>query len=314
MANIPTDSEKQMFAANLISALFGENNLGIMVQFYLTHYCDLRCPGCYMAAGPHRSRAAMPMADVDFYLSEFFKLPDFKPYVVFSGGEIFTLPVEYLEYNIKGALDLGLNVQIKTNGMWVRDARRRDAIFGMLRNLPATQRFSMAVSVDDKIHPRVSADCFVDIASRVALDSTLSDRVALKSSGFRDGMKFFDARVIKNPRLDILDVWSNDKKTIYQYQVGNAVIESFFDDFVDVYAEYGARVTSDITINTPDGGHSVVVYFHPDGTVGFENAVFQSIGRVPYVDAHGGYKSINTLVNEMTVRAISDYAGGAHVK
>ncbi|MBD5391470.1 radical SAM protein [bacterium] len=314
MANMPTDLEKQTFVRNIVSTLFEKNNLGIMAQFYLTHYCDLRCPGCYMAAGPHRSRAAMPVADIDFYLSEFFKLPYFTPYVVFSGGEIFTLPVEYLEYNIKGALDLGLHVQIKTNGMWARDARRRDAIFNMLRNLPTTNRFSMAVSVDDKIHPRASADCFVDIASRIGADKKLSKKVALKSSGFRDGIKFFDAHVINNPRLDILDFWSNDKKTIYQYQVGDAVIESFFDDFVDVNAEYGARVTSDITINTPGGGHSVVLYFHPDGTVGFENAAFQSIGRVPYIDAHGGYKSINTLVNEIAARAISDYAGGTHTK
>lgn len=308
MVKRPTNSDKVLFIRNLMSTIFGDNDIMPGLQFYMTHYCNLRCPGCYMAAGPHRSRAMIPSRDIDFYLRELSKNSDFYKSIVFSGGEIFTLPVDYVQYNIQNAIDLGLRVEIKTNGMWVNDVRRTDEIFNMLRGLKIREPLSMAISVDDKIHPAASADCFVDIATRLADDDKLSQNIALRSFGFLDSIQFFDKNIMHNPRLKISDFKTGwPEYAMCEYRIGKLNIESFFGNFIDSGAPQSPISGSNVVVDMGEDYNVAMFFFHPDGTVGFENEMMQSVGRVPYIDNAGRYKSINTLINEIATKMVQDY-------
>lgn len=305
MRDRPTDLDKKIFVNNLLSILFAGNDIKISLHFYMTHYCNLRCPGCYMAAGPHRSQAVISLRDIDFYMRQFSKISDFDKNVVFSGGEIFTLSLDYLQYNIQNALDLGMNTEVKTNGTWVRSGRRADKIFDMLRGLKMRQPLDMAVSVDNKIHPAYSADCFVDIATRLAGDDKLSKNIILKSFSFIESAQFFQSHVFN--RLTVRD-FSDFSDCICTYRVGKLRVGSVFGNFIDSTAPQSAVDASNIVYSAFGDDAVVTFFFHPDGTVGFENAALQSVGRVPYIDAHGKYKSPECLVNEMAVKMIQDYA------
>ncbi len=103
--------------------------------FYLTQYCNLQCSGCYMHASPNASRMLLPYSDLKFYLDEFEKIQNFTQAVTFSGGEIFTAPIGYVQACSHIVLDRGLGLQLKTNGAWVRDSQQRDSVMNMLSRL-----------------------------------------------------------------------------------------------------------------------------------------------------------------------------------
>lgn len=337
-----TDIHLQKFVSIVYNTLFVNNDIDIVPQFYMTHYCNLACPGCYMAAGPHQSKAYIPSADIDFYLREFNKNSYFPGNVTFSGGEIFSLPIEYLKYNIQNALDLGMFTEIKTNGSWVDNPVCSDLIFEMLADLSVPRRLnvidteqgeflrgkllsmgkekiwkkvcdkfgtfaalSMAVSVDDKIHPRRSAQWFAAIANRITADDALSQNVELKSFSFKESANFLRQNVLNNPQLGVSDLHSD--AGVYSYKVGKGTIRSYVGDFINTAAPLSPAQAADIVIPRGNGHRFVVFFFWPDRTVSFENSAFHPVGRVPYLDSHGKYKSLNTLVQEMGIKMISDY-------
>lgn len=128
------------FSNNIADVIFDNSGkYDIELLFYLTRHCNLSCNGCYMNSGPNASRAMLPMKDLRYWLKEFEKVSGFDESVVFSGGEIFSLPIPYVEHNAHQVLDRGWRLQLKTNGAWVSETERRDAIRAMLRRLQPHQ-------------------------------------------------------------------------------------------------------------------------------------------------------------------------------
>ena len=111
------------------------NDYNISAVFYLTQHCNLACPDCYMFANPDVPKNMLPVDDIKFYMSELKTLPNFYPAACFSGGEVFTLPLDYLRENIVNGLNAKLFVDLKTNGVWVTDNEKCHAIFDMLRSV-----------------------------------------------------------------------------------------------------------------------------------------------------------------------------------
>lgn len=130
------DSQKvKNYASKISDVIYDTENYETEVLFYLTQHCNLACNGCYMHAGPDVPRYTLPISDIAFYLSEFGKVPNFTHGVVFSGGEVFTAPINYVEAAAHNVLDRGWQLQFKTNGSWVENPQRRDAVLTMLRRL-----------------------------------------------------------------------------------------------------------------------------------------------------------------------------------
>ena len=125
----------QDYASKISEVIYDTKNYETEVMFYLTQRCNLACNGCYMHAGPDVSWNTLPISDVSFYLSEFEKVPNFTHGVVFSGGEVFAAPINYVEGAAHKVLDRGWQLQIKTNGSWVENPQKRDAVVAMLRRL-----------------------------------------------------------------------------------------------------------------------------------------------------------------------------------
>lgn len=119
--------------AEIFYSDFGNYDLNVV--FYLTRHCNLACRDCYMHASPNVPKNQMPVDDIKFYLSELKSLPNFIPAVAFSGGEVFTLPLEYLRKNIENAFAEDLAVELKTNGVWGADSQSRKDVFDMVRGL-----------------------------------------------------------------------------------------------------------------------------------------------------------------------------------
>lgn len=107
----------------------------VSAVFYLTQYCDLACPNCYMHSSPKVQKAQIPTDDVKFYLGELKTLPNFLPGVAFAGGEIFTLPLSYIKENIENAFDQDIRVELKTNGTWAMNPEYKQSVFNMVREI-----------------------------------------------------------------------------------------------------------------------------------------------------------------------------------
>ena len=124
------------FAHELADIFYGNvNDYNISAVFYLTRHCNLACPDCYMFANPDVPKTMLPVDDIKFYMSELKTLPNFYPAACFSGGEVFTLPLDYLRENIVNGLKAGLFVDLKTNGVWVTDDKKCRTVFDMLRSI-----------------------------------------------------------------------------------------------------------------------------------------------------------------------------------
>ena len=136
MSMIAADSQKvQDYASKVSNIIYDTANYETEVLFYLTQHCNLVCDGCYMQAGPDVPRNTLPVSDLSFYLSEFDKVPNFTHGVVFSGGEVFSAPINYVEAAAHNVLDRGWQLQFKTNGSWVQNPQKRDAVVAMLGRL-----------------------------------------------------------------------------------------------------------------------------------------------------------------------------------
>ncbi len=259
------------FSKHLINVL--ENDVQPQLQFYMTQHCNLACQGCYMMANPSRPAQCIPSSDIEYYMKCFRDLPDFNQAVCFSGGEIFTLPVQYLEYNIQKALDLSLAVELKTNGAWVdNDAAAKD-IFSMLRRLrvpraiaatdneitdflsgiPESTRqklgkngllellqkhyevaaLDMAISVDNTLHPSKSAQWFKKIVDSITADKMLNKNVELCTFTVLPSASFFENRVLADNGL-------HKSMTYYNSDCGQQF--TFMINGKTVYATFGEMV------------------------------------------------------------------------
>ena len=329
--------------------IYDTENYEVELLFYLTQYCNLRCNGCYMRSSPNVSQNVLPYADLKFYLDEFDKVPAFTNSVVFSGGEIFTAPINYVRACADMVLGRGLELQLKTNGSWVLDSQKQKSVMGMLHNLrpqrgltanenqirewlgtqprwlfrilgrdvlrwwmckklPTTSLLSMAVSVDDRLHPAQSADWFVQIADLITKDKQLRKKVNLKTFTLSESVPLLESRILNNPQLNVQNFEKMPQKWAAKYTINGVRVESFVGDFVDVGAVSAVKKLSEIVMPPIGNAHGRLVYcFYPDGTVGFDCNYLESVGRVSYRGADGKCKSLNQIKSDMHNKLVADY-------
>ena len=332
------------YSEEVSDILCNVNHYDVEALFYLTQHCNLACNGCYMGGSPNKSKDVLPTLDIDFYINELKKIPNFSRTVVFSGGEIFTAPIEYVERNARMVLDAGCALQIKTNGSWVQDADKRDQVLGMLRrlepwygslnyeysindivanvpkylrNLAGAVRWNkvvtvpaldLAVSVDNILHPAKSADWFCDIVNTVTADSELAHKVNLKSFGFFQSADFFCDKVFRGNKMKITHLGAHSDIPMCKYRVNGARVESYFGDFVNVNAVNKISKLSNFVMCPIGPSQGRLIYcFYPDETVGLDCLYLESVGRVPYIGADGKYKSMNQINKDIHDKLVADY-------
>lgn len=335
------------FADYVAAVIYDERNYEIDLQFYLTHRCNLSCNGCYMRASPSVFGNVLPKSDVAFYLNEFQKEPQFTHNVVFSGGEIFTTELPYLEYNISQVLNRGNALQLKTNGAWIQNTHARDAILEMLRRLkpgrglvateeqinnflvskprwllrmlgrdvvrqwmyralPTTSLLSMVVSVDNKLHPKESAQWFLDIVKNFADDKRLVKNIDLKTFTVSCAKDFFYGNILNTLACECVD--RKPGVNLLKYTLNGVPIESYFGDFVDVNRISPREKLKNFVLPALGNARGRLVYcFYPDRTVGLDSCYLQSVGRVSYIGTDGKYKSFNKIRRDILVQLALDY-------
>jgi len=335
------------FADYAAAAVYDNQNYEIDLQFYLTRRCNLSCDGCYMSASPGASGDRLPGRDIAFYLNEFQKEPQFTHNVVFSGGEIFTAPISYLEYNINRVLAHDCALQLKTNGSWIQDENTREAVLGMLRRLkpgrglmagtqqveaffankprwllrllgrdvvrrwlywklPTVSLLSMAVSVDDKLHPKKSAQWFLDIVNSFAEDKRLKQNIDLKTFTVSGSKAFLGKNVLFRPGC-VLEYKQADTNLL-KYTLNGVPVESYFGDFVDVnQITHREKLENFVLPPLGDARGRLVYCFYPDKTVGLDSCYLQSVGRVPYTGRDGAPKSFDAIRQDILVQLVLDY-------
>lgn len=341
-----TDVRLQRFASVVYDTLFSDNDIGIIPQFYMTNYCNLSCPGCYMDARPNRPKVCIPTADIDFYLREFKQVPDFEGSVVFSGGEVFSLPIEYLKYNIQNVLGAGLCLEVKTNGAWVDSPKRSNQIFEMLADLSVMRVPNVTEGALDAFMRRYSQDdlrsmgrdmIYKKVCETFGTVATFSMGLSVDNKIHPSRSAQWFAKIANRIGCDdnlaqkinlksfcfiesmsffqqsIIDnpqfAVSDFQKHdgVYSYRVGKCHVQSFLGDFVDVAAPISPEKAADIVVTRPDMTRFVTFFFWPDRTVSFEDCALRPVGRVPYVDSNGKCKCLNQLVQDMGIKMISDY-------
>lgn len=340
------DKRIKNFTDKISATLLGIPNYGIELHFYLTSRCNLACPGCYANASPKSPDDTLPADDVLHYVRAFKKEPLFQNAVAFSGGEIFTRPLNYLMPLVQSTLDCDVALELKTNGAWVADAKKSELIFQMLtdlnvkknlyttdaemerivRSIPdaktiprdklyemvksqmtSVPMLSMAVSVDNIIHPAHSANWFVDIAQRVTNEPKLYDNIALKAVSFNDAQRFFGEKVLLDDRMNITNF--EYEQNGYSFKVNNQRIEWFVSNFIDTKQPTVPESLADIFIPSVSGdGNRLVLFFYPDRTVSVETPDLKPIGRVSYIDKMGKYKSFGALRMEIAQKLVNEYA------
>lgn len=341
-----TDIRLQRFASVVLDTLFSDNDIGIVPQFYMTNYCNLSCPGCYMNARPNRPKVCIPTADIDFYLREFTRVPDFDGNVVFSGGEVFSLPTEYLKCNIQNALGAGLYLEVKTNGSWVDSPKRSNQIFKMLADLSVTRVPNVTEAALDAFMRRYSQDelrsmgrdviykkvceTFGTVATfcmAVSVDNKIhpgrsaqwfakiANRIGRDDNlAQKIDLKSFcfieSMNFFQQNIIDNPQLGVSDFHNhggVYSYRIGKCQVRSFLGDFIDCAVPVSPEKSADIVVMRPDMTRFVTFFFWPDRTVSFENCALRPVGRVPYVDVNGKCKCLNQLVQDMAIKMISDY-------
>lgn len=332
------------FADEVSDILCDFRNYEVEAVFYLTEHCNLACPGCYMQASPNKSKDVLPTMDIEFYLYQLKKLPNFVNTVVFSGGEIFTTPLEYIKRNAQQVLDNGCALQLKTNGSWANNPTQRNQVLSMLRqlrpwygrmqyeysindvfnNVPnwlnkalgrlywnrlvRVSALDMAISVDNILHPEKSADWFCDIVNAVTEDKELARKINLKSFSFFQAGSHFRDKVINNEKLKMTHFSVHSRIPVCKYRVNGHRVESYLGNYVNVANIDMYEKLSNIVL-CPIGNMTgrLVYCFYPDETVGLDCLHLESVGRVPYIDENGEYKSISRITKDIHDKLVADY-------
>ncbi len=176
----------------------------------------------------------------------------------------------------------------------------------MYKSLPTVSKLSMAVSVDDKLHPKRSAQWIQDIALLLGQDKNLSGKVDLKTFTVSDSKSFFGKNVLnaKGCVLQNAKAGANPLK----YILNGMPVESYFGNFVDV-----AQVTEKEKIENfvlpalGDAQGRLVYCFYPDKTVGLDSCYLQSVGRVPYIGTDRLRKSFDKIRHDIYTQLVLDY-------
>lgn len=325
--------------------IYDTQNYEVEMLFYLTRHCNLKCPGCYMQSSPETQKSILSLDDLDFYLNEFNNIENFTQSVVFSGGEIFTAPIEYIKKCSDNVLNRGWELQIKTNGTWVQDKQKSGDILKMLRqlkplhgyvaseqeiqntikkyprwllnicgnilikkHLTKSSALSMAISVDDKLHPAQSADWFIKIANAITADKKLRKNVNLKTFTFFESVPLLESRVLNNPELHIKNFELFENKQAARYTIKDTPVESYVGEFIDVKSIPTITKLSEIAVSPIGDAKGRLVYcFYPDGTVGFDCNYLESVGRVSYINKNKEHKTFKQIQHDIHKQLVNDY-------
>lgn len=298
-----------------------------------------------MQSSPETQKSILSLDDLDFYLNEFNNIENFTQSVVFSGGEIFTAPIEYIKKCSNNVLNRGWELQIKTNGAWIQDKQKSDDILKMLRQLKPSHGYvaneqeiqhiikkyprwllnicgnilikkhltkssalSMAISVDDKLHPSQSADWFIKIANAITADKKLRKNVNLKTFTFFESVPLFESRVLNNPELHIKNFELFENKQATRYTIKNTPVESFVGEYIDVKSIPTTTKLSEIAVSPIGDAKGRLVYcFYPDGTVGFDCNYLESVGRVSYINKNKEHKTFKQIQHDIHKQLVNDY-------
>jgi hypothetical protein len=181
-----------------------------------------------------------------------------------------------------------------TQPRWLFRILGRDVLrWWMYKKLPTTSLLSMAVSVDDRLHPAQSADWFVQIADLITKDKQLRKKVNLKTFTLSESVPLLESRILNNPQLNVQNFEKIPQKWAAKYTINGVRVESFVGDFVDVGAVPVVKKLQEIVMPPVGNARGRLVYcFYPDGTVGFDCNYLESVGRVSYRDADGKCKSL----------------------
>ncbi len=334
------------FYTYVLGVLGNTQDYEVDLQFYLTRNCNLACQGCYMQANPNVARNIVTSSDVDYYLNQFDGVPGFCQSVVFSGGEIFVAPIEYLQEISQNVLKRGWHLQLKTNGAWIKNPKLAHSVADMLHNLtprygicaetedikqcvmkiprpfrrlvgpvvvyrkfPLLSSLDIAISVDNKLHPEQSADWFLGIVDMIAGDKKLRKSVGLKTFSFDDSADFFQYGVLENPAVRVKKFEKHVGKWLFSYYINGKRIESYFGKFIDVTQIPSLEKIREFVLPSIGGSSKgrLVYCFHPDKTVGLDSCYLETVGRVPYIDENGQRKTFEQINQEIAQKLIADY-------
>ncbi len=111
------------------------------INIELTKKCNLNCSYCYLSCGMKERRSLKKM-DVFDFLERF---SESGRYVMFTGGEIFTL--DYIDDVLRFAYDCGLQISIFTNGTLAMSHQKAisDYVFKVNTSLDGTRSINDAL-------------------------------------------------------------------------------------------------------------------------------------------------------------------------
>ena len=300
-----------------------------------------------MHANPNVPSDIMSRSDVDFYLNQFADVSGFCKSVVFSGGEIFVSPIDYLQENAQNVLKRGWHLQLKTNGAWIKNPKLAHDVGEMLLNLnprygicasaedikqsimkiprpfrkwlgyalvrkkfPLVSSLDMAISVDNILHPAQSADWFLEIVKMISGNKKLRESVELKTFSFDSSADFFQDNVLEKPGVNVKDFKKHPGKWLFKYSINGKRIESYFGKFVDTAQIPVSQKIREFVLPPIDtlAQGRLVYSFYPDKTVGLDSCWLETVGRVPYVDANGKCKTFARINQDIQKKLIADYS------
>ena len=190
---------------------------------------------------------------------------------------------------------------------WLLRLLGRDVVRQWLyKSLPTTSMLSMAVSVDDKLHPEKSVQWLGDIVNIMGADKNLAKKVDLKTFTVADSRSFFEKNVINGPGCVVKDR-KNDGNLV-KCELNGVPVESYFGDFVGVNKISEKEKIENFVLPALGEAKGRLVYcFYPDKTVGLDSCYLQSVGRVPYIGTDGLWKSFNKIRRDIYTQLVLDY-------
>ena len=302
-------------------------------NFYLTLRCNMQCKDCYVLHDlPSAPKYQMPAKDVSFYLDELRNKTNFFPAAVLTGGEIFTLPKNYLQGITQRALKKGYLVEWKTNGKFGADAKSRKSVFDMVHqlNIPETSLLLNKDAVEILLNKATEEDkCRCGLyseneylaqyglkmlADQYKLD-ILTSPLALTVSVDNVVHTEESVKWYKNILQDIVDDSDLRQKICLNHVTlggtpdqGFYIYEGYFHNFFQGAPKKNPKdpYFGDDCLYKSNG--SLEFCFWPDRTVSFESRInSQPFGRVSYVNPNGSYKDLYTIVKDMQAQLLRDY-------
>lgn len=171
---------------------------------------------------------------------------------------------------------------------------------------PIVPGLSVCMSVDNKIHPEKSADWFVDFADRSSAIPELANNYDIGVVTFDDSMKWFQKNVVFNKRVEFIEYYKHLDR--FGFKCRDKAIVGLQQKFHDISRPINPsdmhKLTFQENTNMP---RRLVLYYYPDQTASLSLYGEKIVGRVPYIK-NGKIKNMNTLLNDMIQKLMSEYA------